>query len=794
MATRPITSTEPVRITLPVDGMTCAACQANVQRALKAAPGVANAAVNLMTHEATIHYDPSATDPAKLVAAINDTGYVSHLPDPAVSSSAADDERDHLQAREYSELRFKSLVSLALGGIAMVASMPLMSGGSHGEHSSDPLIAWTMRVLDPPMRTAAPWLYAVDPVTLTVALLAATVLVMTWAGRHFYVRAWKGLRHRTADMNTLIAIGTGAAFAYSVAATLAPGWFVDEGTRPDVYYEAIIIIIALVLFGSAMEARAKRNTTRALRQLAKLQPSTARVRRDQGDIDVPIAAVSAGELVIVRPGERIPVDGVIVRGSSAVDESMVTGESIPVDKAPGDRVIGATINTSGGLDIQASSLGASSVLARIVQLMKDAQGSQAPIQRLADRISAVFVPAVLSIAIATFALWMILPAEAGFAPALTAAVAVLIIACPCAMGLAVPTAVMVASGRGAAAGVLIKGGEPLERLASIDTIVFDKTGTLTEGRPKVVDAIVVDERNRDAVLARIAAVEEKSEHPLAKAVVAFAGHHREMDHREVDPGGIGSITDFLAVAGKGVIATVDGHRVVVGTELLLRESHVDTAGIAEQVARWNADARTVVVAAIDGHFAAAFAIADTLRPNARAIVSSLRRRGLKVVMLSGDRTVTATKIAADVGIDEVIAEVLPDGKVAAIRSLQQGGHQVAMIGDGLNDAPALAQAEVGMAMASGTDIAAEAASVTLMRSDLAGVEHAIVLAQKTMATMRQNLFWAFAYNVVGIPIAAGLLYPAFGILLSPILASAAMAFSSVSVISNSLRLRGASLS
>jgi len=775
---------EPLRITLPVDGMTCAACQANVQRALTATPGVAKAAVNLMTHEATIHYDPSATNPSTLVAAINDTGYQSKLPDTTVSASALDDQREQAQAHEYAGLRSKSLVSLLLGAIAMLASMPLMT---HGAHSSDPLLAWTMRVFDPPMRAAAPWLYAIDANTLSVALLAATVFVMAWAGRHFYVRAWRGLRHRTADMNTLIAIGTGAAFIYSVAATLAPSLFVAEGARPDVYYEAIIIIIALVLLGNAMEARAKRNTTRALRQLATLQPSSARVRRNAHEIDVPIGEVRSGDLVIVRPGERIPVDGVIVGGSSAVDESMLTGESLPVEKTSGSAVIGATINTSGALEIEASSIGAASVLARIVQLMKDAQGSQAPIQRLADRISAVFVPIVLSIAIATFALWMILPDEARFTPALTAAVAVLIIACPCAMGLAVPTAVMVASGRGAAAGVLIKGGEPLERLASVDTVVFDKTGTLTEGRPKVVDASVIDERNREMVLGRIAAVEAKSEHPLARAVVAFA---------DVYPVQAGShrLTEFQAVAGKGVIASVDGHRVVVGTEALLRESRIDTAAVADSIAQWTTDARTVVFAAIDGQLAAAFAVADTLRPNAREIITSLRGRGLKVVMLSGDRAVTAKKIAAEVGIDEVIAEVLPEGKVDAIRSLQQGGHTVAMIGDGLNDAPALAQADVGMAMASGTDIAADAASVTLMRSDLAGVEQAIVLARKTMATMRQNLFWAFAYNVIGIPMAAGLLYPAFGILLSPILASAAMAFSSVSVVSNSLRLRGARLS
>ncbi len=783
-------SMTPKRITLPVEGMTCAACQANVQRALQATPGVTQAAVNLMMHEATVRYDPETTDPGKLVAAINDVGYLSHV--PSSSSAKADDvAREEAQAREYAQLRLKAMVSLVLGALAMLASMPLM-GGRHGAHAGDPLIAWTMRVLDPPLRVAAPWLYAIPPTTLMLALLAATVMVMTWAGRHFYVRAWKGLRHRTADMNTLIAIGTGAAFAYSVVATIAPGLFVSEGARADVYYEAVIIIVALVLLGNAMEARAKTTTTRALRQLAKLQPSTARVRRQEGEMDVPIAEVRGGDLVIVRPGERIPVDGVVRSGSGAVDESMLTGESMPVDKSAGDRVIGATINTSGALDVEATSVGASSVLARIVTLMKEAQGSQAPIQRLADRISAVFVPTVLSIAIATFAVWMIVPAEPSLTSALNAAVAVLIIACPCAMGLAVPTAVMVASGRGAAAGVLIKGGEPLERLSEVNTVVFDKTGTLTHGAPQVVDFQLV-EGDREQLLGLVAAVEARSEHPLAKAISVYpasrlrqgfgaqeAGHHKVMD--------------FVAHAGRGVEATVDGHRVMIGTQKFLDESSIDTASVTDVLTSWTSQGRTVVTAAIDGRIAAVFAIADQLRPEAQAVISSLRRRGLHVVMLSGDRRATAEAIAKQVGIADVIAEVLPDGKVDAIKSLQRDGRRVAMVGDGLNDAPALAQADVGMAMASGTDIAAEAASVTLMRNDLTSVEHAIVLARKTMTMMKQNLFWAFIYNVVGIPVAAGVLYPAFGILLSPILASAAMAFSSVSVVSNSLRLRGVSLS
>lgn len=780
-------------VTLPVEGMTCAACQATVQRTLSKQPGVTRAAVNLMMNEATVHFDPAATDPTQLVAAINDTGYVSRLPVAADATSSADDERERQQRHEYETLRSKSLVSLGLGAVAMLASMPLMGGPStalgasaaHTEHSGDPLLRWTMTAIDPPVRAALPWLYAVEPQTLTYALLAVTVFVMAWAGRHFYTRAWSGLKHGTSDMSTLIAVGTGAAFLYSLAATLAPAWFVADGARPDVYYEAVIIIIALVLLGNAMEARAKTQTTRALRQLAKLQPSTARVRRDGHEQNIPIAAVRAGDVVLVRPGERFPVDGEVTSGSGAVDESMLTGESMPVEKAPGDRVIGATVNQTAALEVRATAIGAASVLARIVTLMKEAQGSQAPIQRLADRISAVFVPVVISIAIATFAAWMLLPDTPSFASALTAAVAVLIIACPCAMGLAVPTAVMVASGRGAAAGILIKGGEPLERLAAVDTIVFDKTGTLTEGTPRVTDILVVPGHDRATVLHLAAALESRSEHPLAKAVVAAAG---------MTAGPRPAVDHVMASPGKGVLGIVDGRRVAAGTEALLRESGIDVTPIESQAREWAANANTVVCVAIDGQAVAAFAIADTMRANANEVVSALARHGLHTVMLTGDRRATADAVAKRAGVSEVIAEVLPDGKVAAIKALQAAGHVVAMVGDGLNDAPALAQADIGMAMASGTDIAGEAASVTLMRSDLASVTEAIVLARKTMRTMKQNLFWAFVYNVIGIPVAAGVLFPVFGILLSPILASAAMAFSSVSVVSNSLRLRGVSLS
>jgi Cu+-exporting ATPase len=741
-------------ITLPVEGMTCAACQANVQRALNAAPGVRKAAVNLMTHEAAVTFDTTVTSPAALVEAINETGYVSSLPKPAADPGAADDERERQYGREYRRLLQQSLTSLAVGGV-MMAAMPFMG-------ASDPAVEQA-------------WMYA---------SFAATTGVMAWAGRRFYSRAWKAARHRTADMNTLIAIGTGAAYGYSVVATFAPAWLHSGGAHADVYYEAVVLIIALVLLGNALEARAKHQTTRALREMARLQPSTARVRREGADEDVSIASVAVGDIVIVRPGERFPVDGVVLAGQGAVDESMLTGESLPVEKHPGDRVIAATINAAGSFEVRASAVGSATVLAQIVKLMRDAQGSQAPIQRLADRVSAVFVPVVISIALVTFGAWLLLPAETSLVRAITAAVAVLIIACPCAMGLAVPTAVMVASGRGAASGVLIKGGEPLERLAAVDTVVLDKTGTLTEGQPRVDAWQYAAGEDEEATRRWIGAVERLSEHPLAQAIAQFTG---------TDSAAASLVTGFTAVAGKGVRARVDRNDVVIGTAAFMAAEAVDAAAFEPVVERWSAEGRTPVIAARAGRAVAAFGIADTLRGNAAQVVADLKSRDVSVIMLTGDRRATADAIARRAGVDRVIAEVLPDGKVAAIRQLQQAGRVVAMVGDGLNDAPALAQADVGMAMASGTDIAAEAADVTLMRSDLAGIVEAIILARKTMMTMKQNLFWAFVYNVIGIPVAAGALYPAFGLLLNPVIASAAMAFSSVSVVTNSLRLRHARL-
>ncbi|MDH4064877.1 MAG: copper-translocating P-type ATPase, partial [Acidobacteriota bacterium] len=573
-----------------------------------------------------------------------------------------------------------------------------------------------------------------------------------------------------------------AAFLYSLAATLAPQAFVARGAPADVYYEAIIFILSLLLLGHALEARAKTQTMSALRQLARLQPSTARTRRGPQEVEVPIAQVRAGDIVIVHPGERFPVDGRVLKGTGAVDESMLTGESVPVDKQPGDRVVGATVNRSGAFEVEATAVGADSVLAQVVRLMRDAQASQAPIQRLADRISAVFVPVVIGIATVTFGVWWVALDNPTVVRALLPAVAVLIIACPCAMGLAVPTAVMVATGRGAASGVLIKGGEPLERLATVDTIVFDKTGTLTLGEPRVVEVYPLPGMDPRIVLARAAAVERRSEHPLASAIASHAAE-----------AGLAfdGVSNFATTPGRGARGLVGSTQVIVGNAGFLRDEGIDITALSSLADDAAALGQTPVFVGIDGRPAGVIALADTLREHAAEVVHRLEGLGLGVVMLSGDRQAAAAAIGQQAGIARVIAEVLPAGKVDAVKALQAEGRRVAMVGDGINDAPALAQAEVGIAMASGTDIAAEAADVTLMRSDLAGVPDAIVLARVAMRIMKQNLFWAFVYNVVGIPIAAGALYPAFGILLSPVIASAAMAFSSVSVVSNSLRLRRA---
>jgi len=778
----PETNTESIRI--PVSGMTCAACSARIQRTLEKQPGVADANVNLMMKTATVRFDPHTVTPENLVEAIRETGYGAELANPDQTAFEEQESRDRATAEEFRELRTKAIVSAVIGVLAMVISMPIMSHIG----ISDPFMRWATGALHPVFHHALPWLYQLPLQVLTGALMLVTLGVMLWAGRHFYTRAWAAFRHHSADMNTLVAVGTGAAFVYSLVATVAPAFFFQRGMTPDVYYEAVIIIIALILTGNAFEARAKTRTANALRALVHLQPKTARVVRSGPDgdveVDAPIETVETGETVIVRPGERIPVDGEVLSGESAVDESMLTGESLPVAKRAGDPVIGGTINRTGAFRYRATTLGADSVLARIVKLMRDAQGSRAPIQKLADRISGIFVPVVISIAIATFVTWFVVADQAPVVRAFAAAVAVLIIACPCAMGLAVPTAVMVATGKGAELGVLIKGGEALQRAGDLRTIVLDKTGTVTEGRPTVTDVVPAPGATRSAneIIRLVASLETSSEHPLADAIVRYA---REHDVALDTPEG------FQSVTGRGATGTVSGAALAVGNAALMRDWAIDVAPLAGDTDRLASDGKTPMYVAIDGALAAVVAVADPIRETSREAIRSFHDLGLEVVMLTGDNRRTAEAVARQAGIDRVVAEVLPDGKVAEIARLQSEGKVVAMVGDGINDAPALAKADVGMAIGTGTDIAVEAGDVVLMRGDLRAAAHAVKLSRRTMRTMKQNLFWAFIYNVIGIPVAAGVLYPAFGLLLSPILASAAMAFSSVSVVTNSLRLRAA---
>jgi len=771
------------RVSIPVTGMTCAACQSFVQRTIAGEAGVHDATVNLMLHNATVIYDPRIVSPEGLIEKIRSTGYGAELPVEDESVLEQQERHDEEQLREYRTLRLKAIVSVLAGLAAMLISMPLMSMNAAGglQRMKDPFMSWSMRVLDPALRRVIPWLYSFSDNAIRWCLLVLAVLIAGWAGRHFYVKAWSALRHKTADMNTLVALGTGAAFVYSAASTIAPGFFIAHGIAPDIYFEAGILIIGLVLVGNTLESRAKGQTALALRKLVQLQPKTARVFRDGAEVDLPLEAILPGDLILVRPGERIPTDGEVVAGRSSVDESMLTGESLPVEKGPQDRVIGGTVNQHGSLQYRAAGLGAESTLSQIVRLLREAQGSRAPIQHLADRISAIFVPTVLGLAILTFAGWEIFAHSAGIMQAFAAAVAVLVIACPCAMGLAVPTAVMVATGRGAAFGLLIKGGEALQRLEKVDTVVLDKTGTITAGRPEVTDILLNPNGSisRDEFLRLAAALERASEHPLGEAVVRNAAEHNL---------GIPLAESFQSITGRGVSGIVEGHTVLIGNPQLLRDHGVDVAPLLEPAEQAAENGRTPLWVSIDDELAGVIVVADTIKPTSIAAIQQLHREGLHVVMLTGDNERTARSIAREVGVDSVIAGVLPEGKVEAIRKLQAERRTVAMVGDGVNDAPALAQADVGITMASGSDIAMEAGDVTLMRSDLMGVAAAIALSRGTMRVMRQNLFWAFAYNVVGIPLAAGALYPVCGLLLSPVLASAAMAVSSFSVVTNSLRL------
>jgi P-type Cu+ transporter len=732
-------------ISFPVTGMTCAACQARVQRALAAVPGVMDASVNLVTRSAAVHYDPSSVTPQRLIEAVRATGYDAELRPVDAEMLAVDSAADDGEAREARVLAIKASVSVLAGIVGMLLSMVFMG------HS-----------------------------VVNYLLLAMSSGILLWAGRDIYRRAWKALSHRSADMNTLVALGTGSAFIYSVVATLAPSLFARNGIAPDVYYEAVIFIIGLVLAGRAIEARARRKTSDALRRLVTLLPSTARVERGGAWIDTPLSQVVSGNTIVVRPGERVPVDGVIIEGNSDIDESMLTGEPLPVAKTIGGQVVGGTLNTTGAFSFRATSIGADSVLARIVKLMRDAQSSRAPIQRLADRVSAVFVPVVVSIAIVTFLVWYFLADAAALPRAIAAAVSVLIIACPCAMGLAVPTAVMVATGRGAELGLLIKGGETLQRAGDVTTVVLDKTGTVTEGIPSVGRVIAIGPETESEVLAAAGSLERHSEHPVGMAIVRAA---RELDAR------LETVDDFRSHTGSGVSGRVRDRKVAIGNAHLMQQLRLNMDGAEQPAAARDIAGASELFVAIDGRIAGIIVVTDAIRASSREAVSKLRSLGIDVVLITGDRQSTAESVAAAAGIERFVAGVLPQEKVSEIRNLQEKGRVVAMVGDGINDAPALAQADVGISMPRGTDIAIEASDIALMRSDLRGVPTAISLSRRTMVTMKQNLFWAFVYNAIGIPIAAGVLFPLTGLMLSPIIASAAMALSSVSVVTNSLRLR-----
>lgn len=807
------TDTVSERADLPIEGMTCASCANTIERRLAKQPGVTSANVNFATKVATVKYDPAATGPEQLAKAVDDIGYKAILPAPAPAKNgvmnpahghaghdhaamlAAHDAgshtghamgggEDHSAHMNVGEAERRLLMTKMIVGAAL--SLPvLVIAMSHGK-----IAAFNV-----------PWINWLQ--------LTLTTPVMFWCGLQFFRSAWKGARHLSANMDTLVAMGTGAAYLYSLAATIWPGFFAGVGeavaetahavspgnatggtmggmTMVPVYYEAAAVIIVLILLGKYFEARATGQTGAAIKKLIGMQAKTARVVRGDIESDVPIESVEVGDVVIVRPGEKIPVDGRIESGDSAVDESMLTGESVPVEKKAGDSVFGATMNTTGALRFTATKVGQDTALQRIVRLVQEAQGSKAPIARLADRVSGIFVPIVIAIAVVTFITWwFVAPVETRLSMSLVTAVSVLIIACPCALGLATPTAIMVGTGKGAEHGILIKGGEALETAHKLSAIILDKTGTLTLGKPALTDVRVLAGTTEPDLVRLAASAERRSEHPLAAAIINGAAA-RGMTLAEP--------TAFKAVVGHGIEATVDGRAILVGKRALLAERNIDTSALDDLARDFAAAGKTPMYVAIDGKPAGLVAVADTVKPESKAAVEQMQKLGLRVAMITGDNALTAAAVGKDVGIapDMVFAEVLPEHKANHVKKLQSQGLVVGMVGDGINDSPALAQADVGLAMGTGTDVAIEASDITLMRGDLRSVPEAIALSRATMRTIRQNLFWAFIYNLIGIPVAAGVLYPFTGWLLSPILASGAMAFSSVSVVLNSLRLRRSS--
>jgi len=751
-----LAATGPIEMVLSVEGMTCASCVNRIERFLRKTPGVEEAAVNLATEKATVRFDPAFAGRSELVGAIESAGYdvkpevVRSEEDVAVDLEAevsADDiEREKAQRR-----------TLIQAGVSIAAAIVFMI-----------LMFWPQTV------------WAMEEINK--AILWPATFIQFWAGGRFYRSAWKAGRHGGATMDTLVAVGTSAAWVYSVVVTMYPDVVHEAGLHPETYFDSAAIIIGLILLGRWLEDRAKGRTTGAIRRLVGLQAKTARLVRDGEEVEVDLALVQPGDLLRVRPGEKVPVDGLLVEGISAVDESMLTGEPIPATKHPGDEVIGATINTTGSFVMRATRVGRDTALANIVALVQRAQGSKAPIQAMADRIAEVFVPAVLVVAALSFVAWFLLGPEPRLTLALTAFIGVVIIACPCAMGLATPTAIMVGTGKGAETGILVRGGQALEAAGRLDTVILDKTGTLTLGKPTVAEIVPAAGIDAGELLDISGSLESNSEHPLGRAIVAQA-REGELGFRTVE--------GFEAVAGHGVRGTIDGREVLIGNARMLTEREIDLAPFAEATDRHAANGATVSYAAIDGRAAGLIAISDPVKAESATAVRMLEAQGLTVWLLTGDGRRTADAVARQVGIDaeRVIAEVLPADKAAVVERLQGEGRRVAMVGDGINDAPALAQADVGVAIGTGADVAIEASDITLVGGDPRLIASAIGLSRATLRTVRQNLFWAFSYNVLLIPVAMGVLYPFTGWTLNPALAAAAMALSSVSVVTNSLRLR-----
>ncbi len=735
---------------LEIEGMTCASCVARVEKALKAVPGVTGASVNLATERAHV---TGRADKHALVRAIADAGYAAHVAAP--TTGAASSEIDTRKAAEESLLKRDLLIAAALSLPVFVLEM-----GAH-------LFTWVHMAVITSIGMQNSWYLQ----------FALTTVVLIGPGQRFYRKGFPALARLAPDMNSLVAVGTGAAYGYSLVATFAPG-LLPAGTV-NVYYEAAAVIVTLILLGRFLEARAKGRTSEAIKRLVGLQAKTARVIRDGTAIDLAIAEVQPGDIVEVRPGERIPVDGEVSAGASWVDESMITGEPVPVEKTAGSPVTGGTVNQTGAFSFRTTAVGGATMLAQIIRMVEDAQGGKLPIQGLVDKVTMWFVPAVMALAALTFVVWLIFGPDPALTFGLVNAVAVLIIACPCAMGLATPTSIMVGTGRGAELGVLFRKGEALQALGGVRVVAFDKTGTLTEGRPTLTDLDLAPGFDRAAVLAAVAAVEAKSEHPIARAIVAAA---------EAEGLTLPVVAAFTSVTGFGVSATADGQPVEIGADRFMAKLGLDVAPFAATATRLAEAGKSPLYAALDGRLAAILAVADPIKETTPQAIRALHALGLKVAMITGDNARTAQAIARQLGIDEVVAEVLPDGKVAAVKRLKALG-PLAYVGDGINDAPALAEADVGLAVGTGTDIAIEAADVVLMAGRLTAVSDAIALSKATMRNIRQNLFWAFIYNAALIPVAAGALWPAFGILLSPVFAAGAMALSSVFVLGNALRLR-----